>query len=75
MKGIITKMKNRLVELRKEKGLTQVELAQKSGVSLQMIKILEKDDYDFMNCHCYTLYKLMETLNCKIGDLLPQFKR
>ena len=68
-------MKNKLVELRKKKGLTQVELAQKSGVSLQMIKILEKDDYDFMNCRCYTLYKLMETLNCKIGDLLPQFKR
>lgn len=39
-------MKNRIAELRKERGLTQQELAQQLGVSRQTVISIEKDRFD-----------------------------
>ena len=39
-------MRNRVKELRKEKGLTQEELAEIIGVSRQTINAIEKEKFD-----------------------------
>jgi putative transcriptional regulator len=39
-------MKNRVKELRKQKGLTQEELAEIIGVSRQTINAIEKEKFD-----------------------------
>ncbi len=39
-------MKNVIKEKRKERGLSQIELAQKCGVSRQTVNAIENDKYD-----------------------------
>ncbi|MFJ8063626.1 helix-turn-helix transcriptional regulator [Psychrobacillus sp. NPDC096426] len=54
-------MKNNINKIRKEKGFTQVELANACGVSRQTINAIENDKYDpsltlaFQLAHCLGL--------------------
>lgn len=59
-----------LKEIRSKENLTQLELADKSGVSPRMIQFYEQGVKDINKAQGITLYKIAQVLNCKIEDLL-----
>lgn len=61
----------RLRELRKAKGWTLQELADKSGVKLETIRSLELEINDPHNAKMSTLIKLANALKCKVRDFYP----
>lgn len=58
--------------LRKEQGLTQEQLAEKSGVARSLINQLETGKRN--NANTVTLGKIAHALNCKITDLFSESK-
>lgn len=59
-------MKNRLRELREERGLTQEELAKALGVTRQTIIAIEKGKYD---PSLRLAFKIARLFNVKIEDI------
>ena len=57
-----------LLEMRKKRMMTQVELAEKSGVSQQAISSIENGSRKTPSVE--TLYKLARALKCTIDDLI-----
>lgn len=55
------KLKNRIKELRKEKGLTQLQLADAVGVSTRTIISLEKGQYNSSIMLAYKIARLFGT--------------
>lgn len=55
------KLKNRIKELRKEKGLTQLQLADAVGVSTRTIISLEKGQYNLSIMLAYKIARLFGT--------------
>ena len=53
-------MKNKVRELRKQKGLTQEQLAEIIGVSRQTINAIEKEKFDPSLPTAFTMDKLFE---------------
>lgn len=53
----------RVAELRKEKGMTQTELAERCGLSQSHIARIERGMYNFQ---LYTLSQIANALHCKI---------
>ena len=62
------KLARNLQKVRKEKNLTQEQLAEKVGVSLTYIGYLELG-YNIPNMHM--LQKIAEVLGVKVKDLIP----
>lgn len=60
----------RLKRVREAAGLSQSELALKSGVSLRSIQMYEQRQNDIDKAQAHTLYKLSTALGCDIEDLL-----
>lgn len=60
----------RLKFYRIKAGLTQIELAEKSDVSLRNIRAIEKDASKVQKLQALNLYKISKVLNCKMEDLL-----
>lgn len=54
-------------EKRTKLGMTQTELAEKSGVSRQTINALENDNLPV--CKTDTLSKIAHALNCRVSDI------
>ena len=70
---MITNMKNYgeiIRTARKHAGLTQKELAEKSGVNLRTLQQYELKAKDINKAATTTLLALSKTLGCKIEDLL-----
>ncbi|MBQ6053028.1 MAG: helix-turn-helix transcriptional regulator [Clostridia bacterium] len=61
-------MKNKLKEIRKSKGMTQEELAEKSGVSRGTIVALENNEGKVVT-KTSTLLKLAAVLGCAVSDI------
>ena len=61
---------NPLKRQRKSAGLTQQELANKSGVKLRMIQAYEQGYQDILKAESLSVIKLAKTLNCHPEDLL-----
>lgn len=59
-----------LKETRVSKGLSQSELADRSGVSLRTIQGYEIGQRDINKASGETLYKLSKALGCLMEDLL-----
>lgn len=59
-----------LKETRVSKGLSQSELADRSGVSLRTIQGYEIGKRDINKASGETLYKLSKALGCLMEDLL-----
>lgn len=57
---------NKLKEIRTKKGLTQIDLAYASGISIQNIKKMECENFDFNKCKLATLKKLANGLKIKV---------
>ena len=60
----------RLQVIRKQSGMTQNELAQKSGVSLRSIQMYEQKNKDINKSQLETANNLAKALGCKMEDLL-----
>ncbi|MFJ4365134.1 helix-turn-helix domain-containing protein [Streptomyces chartreusis] len=58
----------RLKRRRIEAGLNQTELARRSGISKQLVSMVEKGNARFSPAN---LGKVAEVLGCEIADLLP----
>lgn len=56
--------------LRKEHGMTQAELAERSGVSIRMIQYYEQGVNDINKAEAITVYRLAKALECRSEDLL-----
>lgn len=63
---------SKLKTYREKAGLSQSQLADASGVNLQMIQKYEMGVKDINKAQAGTLLKLAKTLNCTIEDLLEE---
>lgn len=61
---------NALKRQRKSAGLTQQELAEKSGVKLRMIQAYEQDYQDITKAEAGSIMRLSKALSCSVADLL-----
>lgn len=59
-----------LKKRRIEAGLSQAQLAEKSGVNLRMIQHYEQGQKPINNAEALTVYKLAQALSCSVEDLL-----
>ena len=59
-----------LQEMRKKAGLSQSQLAEKSGIKLRTIQCYEINNRDIDGASLETLLKLAYALNCKVIDIL-----
>ena len=60
----------KLQRIRKARGLTQRELAQKSGVDIRSIQMYEQRKNDINKAQADTLAKIARCLNCQMEDLM-----
>lgn len=60
----------KLKTLREQAGLTQQELANKSGVNIQTLRKYEQGVKNINNAKFKTILKLAITLECNISDIL-----
>lgn len=65
-------MSNNLKELRKAAGLTQAELAKKSGVNLSMIQFYEQGFKDLNKAAFETGLRIAEALDCDPRELISK---
>lgn len=63
-------VETRLKRIREAAGLSQNDLAVKSGVSLRSIQMYEQRKNDIDKAQAHTLYKLAVALGCNAEDLL-----
>lgn len=56
--------------LRVEKGLSQSELSETSGVSIKTIQLFEQEPQKIDRTKLHTLCGLSEALDCKITDIM-----
>ena len=60
----------KLKTIRKNKKLTQADLAEQTGINLRMLQYYEQGYKDINNASGITLYKIAQALECSIEDLL-----
>lgn len=61
-----------LKRIRKEAGLSQSELAEKSGVNTRMIQHYEQKVKDINAAGALTVCKLAQALDCTVEDLIEK---
>jgi len=59
-----------LADIRKNKGLSQSQLSELSGVSVRMIQYYEQGIKDINKTSAETIYHLTQALNCRMEDLI-----
>lgn len=62
--------KSRLQFMRKEAGLSQSELAKKSGVSVRLIQAYEQGLKDINKGQVVTVLQLAEALECDVYEII-----
>lgn len=65
-------MSNNLKELRQKAGLTQAQLAEKSGVNIRMVQYYESGFKDLNKAAFETGLKIAEALECDPRDLIQK---
>lgn len=65
-------MNNNLKELRQKAGLTQAQLADKSGVNLSMIQFYEQGFKDLSKAAFETGLRIADALECDPRDLIKK---
>lgn len=64
------KSMNSLKRQRKSAGMTQLELAERSGVKLRMIQAYEQNYQDISKAEVGSMIRLAKALSCSVEDLL-----
>ena len=67
-KGMVIETKNTIRERRKEKGISQEELAKRCGVSRQTVNAIENNKYDPTLMLAFILAKVLETTVDELFD-------
>ena len=62
--------KNALQTIRRQRGLSQAQLAKASGVSLRMIQLYEQGQRDIQKAEAGTIAALADALNCEMQTLI-----
>lgn len=57
-------------ERRIQKGLTQAELAEQTGLSVRLVQKYEQNAQDLNRVYAITIYRLAKALDCRYEDLL-----
>lgn len=57
-------------KLRESKKMTHEELASKSGLSIQLVRLYEYEPVRRNNAKLISLIKLAKALDCKVSDLI-----
>ena len=70
--GMAILEKTRLSVWRKNRGLSQSELAKASGVGLKSIQMYEQRINDIDKAQAHTVYRLARAIGCEVEDLLEQ---
>lgn len=63
---------NALKSMREKRGLSQSQLAEKSGVDVRMIQHYEQGQKNINHAMVITVLKLAEALHCDIKDILNE---
>lgn len=63
-------METKLKTIRENRGISQAELAELSGVKLRSIQMYEQKVNDIDKAQAQTLYKLSRVLGCTVEDIL-----
>lgn len=61
---------NKLLYQRSIAGITQSELAEKSGINIRQIQKYEKGEYDIENMTLRTALALANALDCEVTDFV-----
>ena len=61
-----------LKRIREEKNITQVKLAEASGVNFRILQYYEQGYKDINKAQAITLQRVANALECKIEDLLEE---
>lgn len=64
------KLETKLKSIRENRGISQSELAEMSGVKLRSIQMYEQKVNDIDKAQAQTLYKISRVLGCSIEDIL-----
>jgi len=64
--------RNRIKELRLERQMTQVQLAQKAGLNIRTIQKFENGERSLYTTLFSTVLKIAEALNVTVYDLLDK---
>lgn len=65
-------MATKLQEIRKTRGFTQKELAEKTGMNLITLRRYENGDRNINLAAALTVWKLSQVLECGIEELLDE---
>lgn len=63
-------MTKKLKELRQARGLSQSQLAEKTGINLRTLQHYEQGSKNFDHARIDTLVKTCLVLNCKLEDII-----
>lgn len=62
--------KSKLKKMRESRGLSQSQLAEKSGIHLRTLQYYEQGVLDFNHCKIEKIFSVALTLDCDIEDIL-----
>lgn len=63
---------NIIALLREKEGLTQVQLAEKTGINIRLIQKHESQECSTSNMTLKNALALVAALNCSVGDLIQK---
>ena len=63
-------MTKRLKEIRQAAGLSQAQLADKTGINVRTLQHYEQGSKNFDNARIDTIMKVCIALNCKLEDII-----
>ena len=63
-------MTKKLKEMRQSKGLSQSQLAEKTGINVRTIQHYEQGSKNFDHARIDTILKTCIALNCKLEDII-----
>ena len=63
-------MTKKLKEMRQSKGLSQSQLAEKTGINLRTIQHYEQGSKNFDHARIDTIMKICIALHCKLEDVI-----
>ena len=63
-------MVKKLKEMRQSRGLSQIQLAEKTGLSVGVLRHYEQGSKIFDNARIDTIMKVCIALNCKLEDVI-----
>ena len=65
---------NKLKQMRKLRGMSQAQLAEKSGISYRTLQYYEQNRLNFNHCKIEKIFAAALALNCDVEDILDDEK-